>query len=140
MATAPAATEAPQETTPTASAPAVDITAERAAAAELARKEERERVTEIGALCAQANRPDLAAGFAERGTSVEDVRKELFNVLCNANRPVGEEGGTGDVTEPDPNAKFKAEYKQHKYSMTEEQFVSLRRAEEGLEPFVPAST
>lgn len=115
----------------------VDLAAETKKAADLAVQKERERITEIGSLCKQAGKPDLAAGFAEKGTSVEDVRKELFNVLCASNKPVGDEGGTGDVTESDPNAKFKAEFKQANYSMTEEQFVSLRRAEEGLEPFVP---
>ena len=117
--------------------PAVDLSAERKAAADLAVKAERERITEIGALCTQAKRPELAANFAEKGTSVDDVRKELFNVLCSSNVPVGDESGTGESAKPDENAKYKAEFKAGKYSMTEEQFVSLRRAEDGLEEFIP---
>ena len=35
------------------------------------------------------------------------------------------------------DAQFRAEFKQAKYRMTEEQFVSLRRAEDGLEEFLP---
>lgn len=116
--------------------PQVDLSAERAAAADLAVKAERNRITEIGSLCKQAGKPDLAASFAEKGTSVDDVRKELFNVLCSSNKPVGDEGGTGDVGEPDPNVKYKAEFKAGNYKMTEEQFCALRRAEDGLEPFI----
>ncbi len=117
--------------------PSVDLSAERAAAADLAVKTERNRITEIGALCKQAGKPDLAANFAEKGTSVDDVRKELFNVLCSSNVPVGDESGTGESAKPDENAKYKAEFKAGTYSMTEEQFVSLRRAEDGLEEFIP---
>lgn len=35
------------------------------------------------------------------------------------------------------DAKYKAEFTSGTYQMTEEQFVSLRRAEDGLEPFIP---
>ena len=131
-ATATIAAAEPIVTTPT-----IDLAAERKAAADLATKQERERVTEIGALCTQAKRPDLAASFAEKGTSVEDVRKSLFATLCESNKPVGDAGGSGDITEPDPNAKYKAEFKAGKYDMTEDQFCSLRRAEDGLEEFIP---
>ncbi len=34
------------------------------------------------------------------------------------------------------DAAYKAEFKAGSYRMTEEQFVSLRRAEDGLEPFM----
>ena len=34
------------------------------------------------------------------------------------------------------DAKYRAEFQAGKYQMTEEQFVSLRRAEDGLEPFI----
>lgn len=128
----PATTPAPAPVTQ----PPVDLSAERKAAADLAVKAERERITEIGSLCTQAKRPELAASFAEKGTSVEDVRKELFNVLCNSNSPVGDNGTAGDVGEPDPNVKYKAEFKAGNYKMTEEQFCALRRAEDGLEPFI----
>lgn len=122
---------------PIVTTPTIDLATERKAAADLATKQERERVTEIGALCTQAKRPDLAASFAENGTSVEDVRKSLFATLCESNKPVGDAGGSGNVTEADPNAKYKAEFKAGKYDMTEEQFCSLRRAEDGLEEFIP---
>ena len=34
------------------------------------------------------------------------------------------------------DAKYRAEFQAGKYQMTEDQFVSLRRAEDGLEPFI----
>ncbi len=43
----------------------------------------------------------------------------------------------GDVQVSDPNAKYRDEFRATKYDMTEEQCVSLRRAEDGLEPFIP---
>ena len=121
----------------TASAP-IDLAAERKAAADLARQEERNRITEIAALCKQAGKDDLAAGFCEKGLSVIEVQRELFNVLCKSNVPVGDEGSSAADDTPDENAKYKAEFKAGSYSMTEEQYVSLRRAEDGLEAFIPA--
>lgn len=114
----------------------VDLSAERKAAADLAVKHERERITEIGSLCTQAKRPDLAAGFAEKGTSIEEVRKELFNVMCNSNKPVGDAGGSGDVQEADPDAKYKAEFKtepRYAKSMSESDFVAMRRVDDGID-------
>jgi hypothetical protein len=126
------APEKPVETTQ------IDLAAERKAAADLARQEERERVTRITALCKQAGKEDLAAGFCEKGLSVSEAQGELFNALCKSNTPVGDGGGSSADQTPDENAKYKAEFKAGKYSMTEEQYVSLRRAEDGLEEFVPA--
>lgn len=124
----------PQKTQP---APAVDLAAERSAAAEQARKDERERVTTITALCKQAGKPELADKFCENGSSVTEVQGELFQILCKSNSPVGEDAGGTETAKPDENAAYKAEYKAGNYSMTEEQYVSLRRAEDGLEDFVP---
>ena len=36
------------------------------------------------------------------------------------------------------DAKYRAEFKAGKYQMTEDQFVSLRRSEDGLEEFIPS--
>lgn len=121
----------------TPAAPAVDLAAERASAAEQARKDERERVTTITALCKQAGKPELADKFCENGSSVTEVQGELFQILCKSNSPVGEDAGGTETAKPDENAAYKAEYKAGNYSMTEEQYVSLRRAEDGLEDFVP---
>lgn len=118
------------------SAAPIDLSAERAAAADLARKEERERVTKITALCKQAGKPELADKFCENGSSVVEVQSELFNALCKSNSPVGEDANTGETAKPDENAKYRAEFKEGKYSMTEDQYVSLRRAEDGLEEFI----
>lgn len=127
----------PPATTPApVTQPQVDLSAERKAAADLAVKAERERITEIGSLCTQAKRPELAASFAEKGTSVEDVRKELFNVLCNSNSPVGDDGTAGEVGKPDPDAKYKAEFAadpRYAKSMSEEDFVAMRRVDDGID-------
>lgn len=133
-----AETSTAPETQKTQTAPVVDLAAERATAAEQARKDERERVTTITALCKQAEKPELADKFCENGSSVIDVQSELFQILCKSNTPVGDDAGTGETAKPDENAKYRAEYKDGKYSMTEDQYVSLRRAEDGLEEFVPA--
>ena len=115
-------------------AEAVDVEAIKAQAI----ADERNRITQIHALCKQAGKPEMAAKFCESATmSVQDVQLSLFEVLCKSNTPVGEEGGTGEVAKADPDAKYKAEFKEGKYSMTEEEFVSLRRAEDGLEDFIP---
>lgn len=116
----------------------VDLSAERAQAAEQARKEERERVTKITALCKQAGKPELADKFSENGASVVDVQAELLQMLCKSNSPVGEDANNGETAKPDENAKYRAEFNGGKYSMTEEQYVSLRRAEDGLEEFIQA--
>lgn len=114
----------------------VDLSAERAQAADQARKDERERVTKITALCKQAGKPELADKFSENGSSVADVQAELFQMLCKSNTPVGEDGGAGEVAKADENARYREEFKAGHYSMTEEQYVSLRRCEDGLEEFV----
>jgi len=122
-----------KETPETPKAEAVDVEAIKAQAI----KEERERITEIHALCNQAQKPEMAAKFCESPTmSAADVRVSLFDVLCKSNVPVGDGGGSGVDQTPDENAKYKAEFKAGSYKMTEEQFVSLRRAEDGLESFV----
>lgn len=114
--------------------PAVDLDAIKAQAV----ADERNRITEIHALCKQAGKPEMAAKFCESATmTVADVRQSLFEVLCKSNTPVGDDAGTGETSKPDENAKYRAEYKDGKYSMTEDQYVSLRRAEDGLEEFVP---
>jgi hypothetical protein len=130
-------TQTASEPQKTQTAPVVDLAAERASAADQARKDERERVTTITALCKQAGKPELADKFCENGSSVVEVQSELFNALCKSNSPVGEDANTGETAKPDENAKYRAEYKDGKYSMTEDQYVSLRRAEDGLEDFIP---
>jgi hypothetical protein len=127
------------ELAPVATPPAaqVDLAAERKAAADLARQEERERVTKITALCKQAGKESLAAGFCEKGLSVADVQGELFASLCTSNAPIGDNGTPAESD--DPNAKYKAEYAanpENAKRLSFEQFVSVRRYEDGLEPLI----
>lgn len=121
------------EKTPEPKAETVDVAAIKAQAI----ADERNRITEIHALCKQAGKPEMAAKFCESPTmTVSDVQKSLFDVLCKSNSPVGEDANTGETAKPDENAKYRAEFKDGKYSMTEDQYVSLRRAEDGLEDFI----
>jgi len=121
------------EKTPEPKAETVDVEAIKAQAVAA----ERNRITEIHALCKQAGKPEMAAKFCESPTmTVADVQKSLFDVLCKSNSPVGEDANTGETAKPDENAKYRAEFKEGKYSMTEDQYVSLRRAEDGLEEFI----
>jgi len=134
-------TESTASASSTAPVVTVDLESERKAAADLARSEERNRITQIHALCKRAGKESLADSFCERGLSVAEVQGELFNALCASNSPIGDDGNSAADETPDENAKYKAEFsearKQGFYSsLTEEQYVSLRRAEEGLEPFV----
>lgn len=124
----------PQKTEP---ATPVDLAAERTAAADLARKEERERVTTITALCSEAKKPELAAKFCENGSSVAEVQTALFQMLCKSNGPIGDEGGTGETAKPDENAKYKAEFKAGNYGMTEDQYIAMRRIDDGIDQLKP---
>lgn len=126
----------PEMTTETPKAEVPNIDAIKAQASEAARAEERNRITQIHALCKRAGKESLADAFCEKGLSVGEVQTELFNALCSSNAPVGDAGTSPADESTDENASYKAEYKAGSYSMTEEQYVSLRRAEDGLEPFV----
>lgn len=128
------------ELAPVATPPAaqVDLAAERKAAADLARQEERERVTKITALCKQAGKDSLAAGFCEKGLSVVEVQGELFSALCASNAPVGDGANTAELAGNDENAKYRAEFKAYKYSMSEDEYVAMRRIDDGLDALQPA--
>lgn len=136
--------EVPAMTEPTKpveqpAAPAVDTAAIVAKAKEEARAEERERQTRITALCQQAKRPEMAAKFCEDGAiSVADVQAKLFEELCKANGPLGDDGGTsGDApAKPDENEKYRQEFKAepaYAKSMTEAEYIAMRRVDDGKE-------
>ena len=54
--------------------------------------EERERIISIDALCRKAKREDLARDYIAKGTAINDVRRELMDLILNA---VENEGGYG---------------------------------------------
>lgn len=101
-----------------------------------AKAEERERQTKIKALCEQAKRPELSAAFCEdEAITVADVQAKLFEQLCKANGPLGDEGGTSADDKPadDGNNKYRAEFKANKYSMSESEYIAMRRIDDGLD-------
>lgn len=112
-------------------------------AAKEARASERQRSADITALCSQAGRPDLVAGFLEGEQTVADVQAHLFKTLCAERKPVdGGGGGAGDPPPADPDAKFKAEYAADrayfkKSGTSEADYVMSRRISEGLDTLRP---
>lgn len=106
-----------------------------------AKREERERVTKINALCERAGRSDLAAKYCENGTSVVDVQAALLDVLCASNAPVGDGGDDDAFEKPDDgNGKYRDEYKAepaYAKAMTEDEYVAMRRVDDGLENVAP---
>ncbi len=54
--------------------------------------EERERIISIDAICKRAKREDLARDYIAKGTPVNDVRRELMDLILNA---VENDGGYG---------------------------------------------
>jgi hypothetical protein len=101
------------------------------------------RATEINAKCELAGLPKLAQGFIEDASlSVADVQAKLFDALCKANKPVGDDGAGDKGSAPvSPNAKFEDEYTkspEHQARMSREDYVSLRRFQDGLDPLFPS--
>lgn len=111
--------------------------AEVAKARKEATEGERNRITAITALCSRAGSPELAAGFCEDAEcQPESVQEKLFAVLCDKNKPVGDGGGSDLPKTPDANAAFRAEFKAepaYATDMTEDQYVAMRRIDEGLD-------
>jgi ATP-dependent protease ClpP protease subunit len=142
---APAAPPAVATATATTAAPAAaqtidveKIKADAKAEAMAALAEERKRAADINALCQQAGKSDLAAGFIEQGTPVADVQSKLFTALCE-DRPKSHQPALPkepETPEQKENAKFLAEYKANPHlqkAMTEAEYVATRRIDEGLE-------
>lgn len=101
---------------------------------------ERNRGAEINSLCLQAGKPELAAKFIGDGATIADVQAHLLKVLCQDRKPV-DDGGEGGSQTTDENAAYKAEYAKNKAEyakagMTEEQFVSMRRIDDGKDTLV----
>jgi ATP-dependent protease ClpP protease subunit len=109
------------------------------AAIQKATADEAKRQTTITALCAQAKQPTLAAAFcADTSITISDVRDKLFEALCKANGPLGDQGGTASDAEQshDENDKYRAEFRAEKAysaSMTEAAYIAMRRVDDGLD-------
>jgi len=109
------------------------------AAIRKATADEAKRQTTITALCLQAKQPTLAAAFcADVSITVDDVRNKLFEALCKANGPLGDQGGTAadDGKQVDENDKYRAEFKSEKAyaaSMSEAEYIAMRRIDDGID-------
>jgi ATP-dependent protease ClpP protease subunit len=121
---------------------AADLKAKHDAEVKAAADTERKRATDIVAVCKQAGKQDLAAGFVENGTDLAAVQAVLFKSLCDERKPT-DDGKGGAVTETtDPNAGYKAEYAKNKAyaaaGMSEADYVATRRVDDGLDPLQKA--
>jgi hypothetical protein len=92
---------------------------------------ERDRCKKIRALCDLAGAGDKFNAFVDAGFSVAETQAALKDLM----------GKRGSVLESapeppaDPNAKYKAEFNQHKHllSVSEDQYIRSRRIDDGLE-------
>lgn len=121
------------ETQPVADLSAVEVVPEivTSSTADLAQVE-RERCKKIRALCDLAGCGDKFNTFVDAGFSVEETQAALKDLM-------GKRGSVLDAApEPpaDPNAKYRAEFAQHKHllSVSEDQYIRSRRIDDGLEP------
>jgi hypothetical protein len=97
---------------------------------------ERERCTQIFAICSQAgiNSKKAQEFAANPAMTVEKVRQEAFDHLVRHNKPAGDDAGSSSHGESDAVAKDKREYAANKkiydeYGLTEEQFLKSQEIE-----------
>lgn len=120
------ATETPVVETPVVETPATpDLSTDLAAV-------ERSRCKKIRALVDLAGVPDKFNLFVDNNFSVEETQAALRDIVSKKNPALS------NLPEPeaDPNAKYKAEFAadpRYAKSMTVEQFVAMRRVDDGLD-------
>lgn len=93
---------------------------------------ERQRCLQIQALCNLAGVPDKFSVFVNGNFTVEGTQAALRDLSAQKGsivQPAAE-------PQPDPNAKYKAEFAAHRNSITvtEEQWIRSRRIDDGLDP------
>lgn len=131
-----------------AAAQTVALSALRTEVETKVRTDERARAADIIALCSKAKQFDLAAKHIPAGTSTSEVQSALIEVLCSANRPLGEGssdddfGGAGNGADPDK--RFKSEYAAMSAVYTSEgvseaDYVAMRRVDCKLDTLGPKS-
>lgn len=154
MANNPApATPAPTTPAPTAPPPATAVTApvvpsavpapqlltqaDVDAAAKKAVEDERNRANDITSLCTKAGCQMKAADFIASGKAAREVKDEIFDVLCQNNKPIGDGSSTAEPAK-DPDAKYKAEYAKArdsymKIGTSEADYIAMRRIDDGVD-------
>jgi ATP-dependent protease ClpP protease subunit len=127
----PVTTPAPQASAPTAPA------ASEADRVQMAIADERKRVADITAACKLAGHSELAQDYINQGTTLADVQTALFTKVCAEKTAVG--GPPVEAPKNDANAKYVEEYKAGQYSMSQDDYVAMRRVDDGLDVLVPGS-
>jgi ATP-dependent Clp endopeptidase proteolytic subunit ClpP len=127
----PVTTPAPQASAPTAPA------ASEADRVQMAIADERKRVADITAACKLAGHSELAQDYINQGTTLADVQTALFTKVCAEKTAVG--GPPVEAPKNDANAKYVEEYKAGQYSMSQDEYVAMRRVDDGLDVLVPGS-
>lgn len=127
----PVTTPAPQASAPTAPA------ASEADRVQMAIADERKRVADITAACKLAGHSELAQDYINQGTTLADVQTALFTKVCAEKTAVG--GPPVEAPKNDANAKYVEEYKSGQYSMSQDEYVAMRRVDDGLDVLVPGS-
>jgi hypothetical protein len=123
--------EVPVEETSVPVTPAGEAPADLSAVTDFAAIE-RERCKKIRALVDLAGVPDKFNLFVDNNFSVEETQAALRDIVAKKNPALS------NVPEAaaDPNAKYKAEFAAepaYSKSMTVDQFVAMRRVDEGLD-------
>jgi hypothetical protein len=123
--------EVPATETPVAETPVVETPATPDLSTDLAAVE-RSRCKKIRALVDLAGVPDKFNLFVDNNFSVEETQAALRDIVSKKNPALS------NLPEPeaDPNAKYKAEFAadaRYAKSMTVEQFVAMRRVDDGLD-------
>jgi hypothetical protein len=123
--------EVPATETPVTEAPVVEVPATPDLSTDLAAVE-RSRCKKIRALVDLAGVPDKFNLFVDNNFSVEETQAALRDIVSKKNPALS------NLPEPeaDPNAKYKAEFAadpRYAKSMTVEQFVAMRRVDDGLD-------
>lgn len=138
--TTPAAPAAPAAGTSAPTLSAEDIRKMVSDAVSAGVTSERQRISEVTALCNTAGHPQLAQHFIETGADKTVVQAQLFTKLCESRPPVntGATGATGADPGLSGDEKYKAEYAKQREVMlrmnvTEEGYIKSRRIDDGLD-------
>jgi hypothetical protein len=111
-------------------------TAKLSASKDLA-KAERERASNIAALCGEVGMANLSAKYIADETPIVEVQAALLKAVCEKNKPIGDGSGNADLSaKDDPNAKYKAEYKAQEKAylsagITEADYIQSRLIDDG---------
>lgn len=129
---------APAGAQPAAAAPPAAPVAPAADPVQLAIAAERKRVADIHAACKLAGCTELAQKYVDDGTTIGDVQTALFSKVCAERTAVGgAPAAQPENQQPSVDDKFRAEFKAepaYAKSMTEDEYVAMRRVDVGLDP------